>query len=221
MDAAVRYGAEGATRAYGCTAVVDVLFAATTAAILISKGVRKIYPVSSLKGLEEAKFRIDNPLLIVESAAYGVRDDWLDNRPTAVLSLPVDETMDRDAILLSTSGTPVVRLCPSNSFFFGFVNFNATYESLLVERNVNIIVPDGIGSEDDICANQMRDRLNEIRCISLQTAANRIRSMSGVISSRFITSNDIKIATSIDTVDVAIRLVRNDGLIYFKKYLTL
>lgn len=160
--------------------LVDVFRSTSTMPIMLSRGVPRIIPTSSIK--EARKLKAENREYIVVGERYGMKVPGFDmnNSPDDALYF---DYMGRTAIFTSTNGTLVLRRISGTGkvYVSSFINFHATVEKLRSLERVDIVVsnrPDGPADEDYIFAEFLKDELTG-KMPEFNSYADRIRKSKG------------------------------------------
>lgn len=155
------FGIKGASKAIGTAIIIDVFRAATVCAFLLSKGVKKIMPVSTKE--EAFSLKEKNPKWILVGENHGIKIEGFEygNSPSEINL--ANNLKDKIVIHRTSKGTQgIVHAKNANKIIFGsFVTASSiiSYLQFTKPKLVSIIPTDIPGSEDDIFADYLINRL--------------------------------------------------------------
>lgn len=164
------YGIPGASKAKGTTIIIDVFRAATVCAFLLHKGVKKIIPVSTKE--EAFSLKQKNPSWILVGENHGIRIEGFEygNSPSEINL--ADNLKNKTIIHRSSKGTQgIVHAKNADEIIFGsFVTASSiiSYLQLTKPKHVSIVSTDIPGSEDDIFADYLINRLKYKKSKNIQ-----------------------------------------------------
>ncbi len=180
--------------------LVDIFRSTSTMPIMLSRGVPRIIPTSSVK--EARKLKNENSEYIVVGERYGMKVPGFDmnNSPDDALNFDFE---GRNAIFTSTNGTLVLRRISNTGkvYVASFINFHATVDKLRNLDRVDIVVsnrPDGPADEDYIFAEFLKDELTG-KTPEFSSCADRIRKSRGSRRLKFMGARrDIESSLKLD-----------------------
>ena len=205
--------------ATGIVIVIDVVRAFTSAAFAFSRGVKEIYPVSTVA--EALEFKKQNPDILICGEVGGLPPEGFDfgNSPTRLLELDL-----HDCTLVQRTGAGtqgVVRSVNAEKILAAsFVVANATvnYIKELAPESVTFVVTgqtyDG-GDEDLACAEYIEELLRG-NLPDPVPFLNRVRNASDAKvfynpEKPFFPESDIEYCVSLDKFDFAMPVTHEDG----------
>lgn len=160
MKIAILYDVSGAKKAKGIVVVVDILRAASLTAQFLHKNAKYIIPVSTKE--EAFEYKKNNPTYRLAGEENGIPIQGFDhsNSPSEVDHLDFTDTV---IIHRSTQGTQgLVHAKQADELIFGsfsVVSAIVKYIQKKKPNTVSIVAMDGKGSEDDIFAHFLKDKL--------------------------------------------------------------
>ncbi len=199
--------------------VIDVVRAFTNAAFAFSRGVKEIYPVSTVE--EALAFKTQDPNILVCGEIGGLPPEGFDfgNSPSRVLELDLN---GRTLVQRTGAGTQgVVRSVNArNMLAASFVVASATvkYVKSLSPENVTFVVTgqtyDG-GDEDLACAQYLEELLSgnspdPVPFLERVKNSSDVRIFYDPEKPLFLES-DIEHCISLDKFDFAMPIMREDG----------
>ena len=213
---------EGASRATGATAIIDVFRAFTTSAVLLNNGAARIIMVGTIE--EALALRTRGTAHLCVGEAHGLKPDAFDhgNSPFAVSTADVG---GKTVALRTSAGTRGIVAASGASTLYAtaLVTARATARACLADRADRIsLVPMGKEGEsrtdeDELCALHIRNIL-EGRPGDAEAVRKTI--LAGGEVARFNDLNaphsfpeDLAIALDVDRFDFAIQVVMEDGML--------
>lgn len=220
-DIAIHSLIEGATRASGMVAVIDVFRAFTTAAVALANGADRIIMVSSVEEALRLRDADAGQVCMGEVGGRAPKEFDFGNSPFEISGI----NFNGKAIIQRTSaGTQGVVTAANQAvrlYAASLVTADATVQAMLhaVPDQISIVAMGGEGlkrtDEDELCAIHLRNRL-EGRVGDLRAVQRLI--LAGGEVSRFhdparphLHPEDVEIALDIDRYDFAIRVRIEEG----------
>lgn len=171
------FGIEGARKATGATVIIDVLRAATVSAYLLDKGVKEIIPVATKE--EAFLYKKKDPSIILIGEEMGIKIPGFDfgNSPSEIkkannllgLTIVHRSSMGIQGIVNAHNATQII--------FGSFVTATAITTYLLQNKfqDITIVPMAASGTEDDIFANYLIDKLQEKKLKSMKNITNYLK----------------------------------------------
>lgn len=180
MKISKKFGIQGASKARGTTIIIDVFRAATVCAFLLSKGVEKIIPVSTKE--EAFLLKQKNPEWILVGENHGIKIEGFEygNSPSEINL--ANNLKDKTVIHRTSKGTQgIVHAKNADIIIFGsFVTAYPiiSYLQLTKPKHVSIVSTDVPGSEDDIFADYLINRLMNKKSKNMQEIKQSLKESS-------------------------------------------
>ncbi len=177
MDVRKYFGVNGSKKATGITVIIDIFRAATVSAYLFSKGVDKIFPVSTPK--EAFAFKIKHPNCLLIGEEHGIKIDGFDygNSPYEISRLT--NLNDKVVVHRSSQGTQgIVNASRASKIIFGsFTTCSAIVNYIQGDKNqiVSVVAMDGEGSEDDLFADYLIANLTHQPALHINEIVARMK----------------------------------------------
>lgn len=179
------YGIDGATKATGTTVIIDIFRASTVAAYLLDKNVKYIIPVSTKE--EALALKKENPkyILVGEENGYKISGFDIGNSPFEIIK---KNLTGKVVVHRSSRGTQgIVNAKNSSEIILGsFVTAETVITYLLKKKpsHISIVAMDEQGSEDDIFANYLINKLQGKKEKNMNTIINLLKTHPG--AARFL-----------------------------------
>jgi 2-phosphosulfolactate phosphatase len=220
MDIAIHSLHEGAARATGVVAVIDVFRAFTTAAVALANGADRIIMV---KSVEEALALRDIGIgQVCMGEVHGRAPEAFDfgNSPFEIRDIDFRGETIIQRTSAGTQGIVTAAAQANRLYAASLVTANATVRAMLADEpdHISIVAMGGDGltrtDEDEVCAIHLRNRL-EGRT-SDRRAVQRLILAGGEVArfhdpARSHHPEDVEVALDMDRFDFAIRVQIEDG----------
>ncbi len=221
MEIAIESLLEGARRAAGTVAVIDVFRAFTTAAVALANGARRIIMVRSVE--EALALRHSGVGQVCMGEVGGRAADGFDFGNSPFEILPVD-FRGKTIIQRTSAGTQGIVEAAGRSdrlYAASLVTADATVQAIRAGSpdRVTLVAMGDSGrtrsDEDEICAIHLRNRLQARP--GDRDAVRRLVQAGGEVlrfhdpARPYLRADDVEIALDIDRYDFAVRVLIEDG----------
>lgn len=226
MDIRIESLIEGAARASGAVAIIDVLRAFTTAAVAFANGASHIIMVSSVEEALALRERGAGQICMGEVGGQPLAGFDFGNSPYEVLPVRLDGKAIIQRTSAGTQGVVAAAKSAQHMFAASLVTASATAHAMrsVAAQRITLVAMGGRnrGTEDEVCALYLRNLL-EGRAGNPEAVRQMI--LAGGEVARFmdpnrswLNPNDVPLALDIDRYDFAIKVSIENGYPVARKF---
>lgn len=220
-DIAIHSLIEGAARAAGIVAVIDVFRAFTTAAVALANGADRIIMVSSVEEALSLRDADAGKICMGEVRGRAPKEFDFGNSPFEISDINFNGKTIIQRTSAGTQGVVTAANQAARLYAASLVTADATVQAMLraVPDQISIVAMGGEGlkrtDEDEVCAIHLRNRLEgragDWRAVQRLILAGGEVSRFHDLARPHLHREDVEIALDIDRYDFAIRVQIEEG----------
>lgn len=223
MQIQIEHLKSGALKARGVTVVIDVFRAFTVEAFMFQKGIRKVYPVKTVKEAFELKKLHPDWILCGERNGKKVEGFDVGNSPSQINRM---DLAGKTAIHTTSAGVQGLVNCHEATRIYtgALANAKATAECILKEHpeRVTLVAMGWNGErrteEDELCADYLKSLLEENPLKEVQKLADDLKYTEGKkffdpAQQDVFPEEDFQYCTRVDALSCVLEVENRNGIL--------